>query len=178
MIETRPYPQHYIRHANSANRAASVLVARDVFTPSDLSVSIGLSLHSMELSGKAILRAFNTPHEDIKRRHNRHDLLLLLREAEQMAKDDRRTKDLCFSSFLSHKPQSISWKPFLDVEAALIGMLEDEIPMSMRDYLYPDNKSFRHIEPYGVLPRMALYLAKSAMEISKALGWFNDELES
>lgn len=179
MPESRPYPQHYIRHGLSAHRAAVLLLNNQgEFPITDLSISIGLSLHSMELFGKAILRAFGHEHDEIRRRHRQHDLLTLLQEAQQMVLADPKTKNLALSSFLSHTPKSIAYKARFSIESGLSAMLRDKKPTNPREYFYPDRSEFGGIEPFQVLPTMAHYLGKSSQQISEALGWFDQDIES
>lgn len=75
----------YVEHAKAINAIARTtlqLERRDVTWLAG-KISLGLSLQAGELAGKGILRALGLSVQEIRKKYGRHDLLTLMRQAEE-----------------------------------------------------------------------------------------------
>ena len=168
----RPFPEDYIRFGLPCCRSAIMLLDNSLNDKkSNLSISIGLSLHALELFGKSILRAFDTPPTSIRSNYRQHNLLDLLRNAQDLVLDSEGTRALKQSEFLEYRPESDNWKASFSIEAALHSLLNEEKTISPREYLYPDRAEYSALEPYSALPIMSDYLGRAAVEIAAVRGW-------
>ena len=175
MTEKRPYPNHYLLYSASAYWTAErIIKGRDTMLIGEKSLFVGLSLHSMELSGKAILRAFGLTKEELRKQEYSHNVLEILKEAQLRVMSDIKTANLALAEFLSYAPQSIRFKRKHTIESALNELLHEEGSIKPRDYFYPDGPQFLAMDPDVVFQMMTRRLINSATQISKALGWEGD----
>lgn len=173
MPEQRPYPKHYLRYAAETNRAAGFLLVPENSTLKSASaaVSIGLSLHAVELCGKSMLRSLGYLKEQIHEKHKRHRLLDLLGDVESEISKHSDPEVREFQSFLLHTP-TIDGQEFGNTVAAYLKKHFSQGRTAYpRSYLYPDNETFTGPQPISALHVMAEYLIDKAGEFAEALNY-------
>ena len=173
MTEKRPLPKHYLRHAAETNRAAGfLLVPQDQpLNSSSAAISIGLSLHSMELCGKSMLRSLGYRTGQIYQRHRQHRLLDLLGDVESEISQHSDPEVQKFRNFLLYTP-TIDGQEFGNTVAAYLKRHFSQGRTAYpRSYLYPDNATFTGPQPISALHVMAEYLVEKAKEFAEALNY-------
>ena len=171
MTEQRPLPKHYLWFAEDVNRSAGFLLetTNGTLNSSSAAISIGLSLHAIELCGKAMLRSLGHLSQDIRKRHKGHKLLELLAEVEREISNhpDPRVRE--FRGFLLHAP-TIDGQEF---GSTIAGYLKKHFNQGEtaypRNYLYPDNENFTGPRPISAIHMMAEYLIQKAMDFAAVL---------
>ena len=173
MPEQRPYPKHYLRYAAEANRAAGFLLlpGKRNLRSASVAVSIGLSLHAVELCGKSMLRSLGYLKDQIHDRHKRHRLLDLLGDVESEISKHSDPEVQKFKRFLLHTP-TIDGQEFGNtVSAYLKKHFSQGRSAYPRSYLYPDNETFTVPQPISALHVMAEYLIDKAGEFAQLLNY-------
>lgn len=171
MPEQRPLPKHYLRYAAETNRAAKLLLEskNGTLNSSAAAISIGLSLHAMELCGKAMLRSLGFLQNQIRQRHKGHNLLELLADVESEIFNSSDTEVQKFQRFLLHAP-TIDGQEFGDTIASYLKKHFNQGKTAYpRNYLYPDNETFTGPQPISALHVMAENLIERAKDFAMTL---------
>ena len=173
MKEQRPLPKHYLWFAEEVNRSAGFLLqtTNGTLNTSALAVSIGLSLHAIELTGKAMLRSLGHLSKEIRKTHKEHKLLDLLADIERKISIHPDPGVREFSGFLLHAP-TIDGQEF---GSTIAGYLKKHFSQGKiaysRNYLYPDNERFTSPRPISGIHVMADHLIEKAWDFAAVLGY-------
>ncbi len=150
-----PNAEDYFANAKELNEAARLVLRLETrnATANQAKISIGLSLQAAELVGKGLLLLAGVTRADIRKKHSKHKILDLLKEAQNhllTSKDHRLKKCGHF----------LSWQPIIQEQSfgSTIGQyLEDHFAQGdkacPRSYFYPDHEQFT-----GPVPIQALYI--------------------
>lgn len=164
-------PTAYIEHAKEMNtiaRSALRIDTRDA-TYVAKKISLGLSLQAAELAGKGILRALGNSSKKIRSEHDNHEVLPLLRDAEQQL--NRRGEDALkpFQHFLL-------WTPTIDGQqlgTTIAAYMEEHVARGAsakpRNYFYPDTPTFAGPKPIQALAVMVDHIIEVADGVNRAL---------
>lgn len=147
----KPTAPDYLTHARATNSVAKRALRLDTenVPVMEAKISIGLSLQAAELAGKAILRALGYSPLSIRKRHREHDVLLLLKEAQQQV----ALRSSAVHEFAGHRrflPRAvvIDGQPFggtiLEYLEKHFGQGDQALP---RSYFYPDFEKFTGPDP-------------------------------
>ena len=172
MTEIRPLPKHYLWFAEEVNRSSAFLLrpVNENLNSTSLSISIGLSLHAIELCAKSMLRSLGFLMGEIRERHKTHRILELLGDVESqiLAHSDPGVRR--FQSFLLHSPV-IDGQEFNDTIASYLKKHFNQGKTAFpRSYLYPDNETFIGPQPFAAINVMAEYLIDTGKQFAVALG--------
>lgn len=161
----------YVEHAQEINaiaRAALRVETRDA-TFTARKISIGLSLQAAELAGKSILRSLGETAQAIRARHQRHDVLTLLRDAENRLRTRTEVALISHHDFLSWTPH-INGQPFRTTIANYLqAHFARGVSAKPRNYFYPDVPTFTAPVPVQSLLIMVDHLIAVASDVSTAL---------
>ena len=172
MTENRPLPKHYLWYAEEVNRSAGFLLqpVNGSLNSTSAAISIGLSLHAIELCGKAMLRSLGFMMEEIRERHKGHKLLELLGDVESEISKHSDPKVRGFASFLLHSPV-IDGQEFNDTIASYLKKHFNRGKTAFpRSYLYPDNETFTGPQPISAIHIMAEHLIERGKKFAVVLG--------
>ena len=170
MTNQRPYARDYWEHAVAINK-----IAGNAINPEAASVaiahkaSIGLSFQSIELAGKAILRALGWPVQEIKSEYRNHRLLELLRAADRelIAHPNQSLKP--YHRFLLETLEIRGQKYGNTVASYLEKHFAQGNPARPRNYFYPDEGAFTGPVPIDAIYFIADYLNCVASDIIDVL---------
>ena len=172
MRQNPPLPKHYLWYAVESNRAAGFLLetAEKTFPSTSAAISIGLSLHAIELCGKSMLRSLGHTKDEIREKHSRHDPLAILNDAQQQIECSSDPKIRSYRDFLLHAPV-INGQEFSDTIASYLEKHFDRgVTAYSRSYLYPDNPTFAGPNPISAIHVMAGCLIETAKNFAEASG--------
>lgn len=164
-------PSAYILHAREINAVARATLRVETRDATFIArkISIGLSLQAIELSGKAILRCLGWSSARIRERHNHHDVLSLLREAEVEINARPEPTIQSFHRFLSW-PVEIDGMVFRStVEVYLSEHFSRGLSARPRNYFYPDEPTFTAPKPVQTVLVVADYLINIAGGVASAV---------
>ena len=173
MKEPRPLPKHYLWYAEESNRAAGMLLRPkgDSLSSTSAAISIGLSLHAIELCGKSMLRSLGHTKDKIRKAHSGHDPLAILNDVQDQIQSSDDESTLTFRDFLLHAPV-IDGQEFSDTIASYLEKHFDHGKTAYsRSYLYPDNPTFTGPNPISAIKHMADHLIESAKRFTEARGY-------
>lgn len=143
----------------------------DTLPSTSAAISIGLSLHAIELCGKSMLRSLGHTKDEIRKEHSGHDPLAILNDVQEQIQSNAHPKISSFCDFLLHAPV-IHGQEFSDTIA---GYLKKHFKRGTtaysRSYLYPDNPSFTGPQPISAIHVMADYLVGTAKNFAEAAGY-------
>lgn len=142
---------------------------------SDLSISIALCLQSIELFGKAILRAFDVSKCQL-RGYKGHPVVQITEDAQNKVLNDSRTRSLAHARFMNQlfHVGKLPFSPPVTMESALKSLMPRGEAFGPRDYFYPDHENHRAFARFPFLTEIAAYVGQSAVEVGSALEWFED----
>lgn len=147
----------YVEHAIRINNVARTLLRLESRDADWLAgkISLGLSLQSVELVGKGMLRALGCSVEDIRSRHGKHNLIALLRQVEKKLQRRPESSLSQYHHFLTRTP-NIDGRRFGTTIGTYFKQHFAAGPSARpRSYFYPDVAVFTGPVPIHALLVMA-----------------------
>jgi hypothetical protein len=167
-LGAEPAAADYIEHAKEINRIAGSLLQLDLSADARTvnwltgKISLGLSLQAGELAGKAMLKSLGIPTDNIRREHNRHNLVALLWDVQTKASERNEAAFAPFRNFLC-STITIDGQLFgSTIGAYLTEHFSQGVSARPRSYFYPDESVFTGPIPFQTLFTVVNELIKVA----------------